>query len=622
MSIDESRPQKRSWWNVPGHVYDKIWTPEGRVQIGLYAGVVMVSISTYGLIVNAFAPRDVTPEGQRFGWNEKLAKSEVPKIAASLPRFAITDTDGRPVTGAGQSAELWKFGQLANDGMHIPTWKQESGDCVSMGWSNAIAYRMAFQIAQEQRNEVLKIPFPPYMYGVSRVYIGKRQLGRGAGSVGAWAAQGSLSWGVLPADQAEELGFTYSGKLADKWGWEGPPKSATDFASRFRIRTIAQVKSWEDARDALVHGYPVTIASNVGFDGGSYDKDGKRWLRQRGNWGHQMCLIGVEDRAGRIKGAYCINSWGAEAHQKPLNGEPPGGFWMDAATVQRIVSQGDSWAYSDFDGFPAEAVANWNKFKARAFEQGEQSKQDAIEQVDSHSVQMEKQEMFAPSFVLMMLVVGVLTLGYFLKAKYSARARSVLTLGLVIAIIGMSASADAGWRRDQRLGFVSSGGCANGQCTPSSICVGGNCTAPGANCVNGVCRPPAVAPAKKVETFDFQVQLASNEAPVKAVWNAFESRAAVQSKPPQAWNAMAPSHAHLRSYRECYDTEKDFILVVGLKEAAERQLIIAKKPVAFELSLKGVDAGQYHVYDKNGLKIESLSLGRLVSHSKIKHLGQ
>lgn len=333
----------------------------------LWLAVTLCGAGIVGIVDGSFVSTlDITPQTLRHGWDEARAKVDAPVIAARMPAFAIRDVEGNIISGAGKTSELWKFAKLVNDGHHIPTWRQESGDCVSMGWSNAIAYLSAYQIAKDQRNEVLKIPFTPYGYGTSRVFVGKRQLGRGAGSIGAWAAEASTGYGVYTVDQAKADGFTYSGRLADKWGWEGPPPKTVETGKKHRVNHISQVRSWEDVRDALAYGFPVTVASNVGFEGGYYDKDGKRFLRPRGRWAHQMCLIGMEDRIDHEKGAYCINSWGTDAHPKPIGGEPPGGFWIDWQTVQRMVSQGDSWAYADFDGFKVDRKddsADWNIFR-------------------------------------------------------------------------------------------------------------------------------------------------------------------------------------------------------------------------------------------------------------------
>src|SRR4051794_524332 len=122
----------RRWWNLPGHGYGLLKSSTGRIQLGLYAGIGIILFAAGGLVDRLwFSPLQITPEHQRCGWNEQLAKSEAPRIAAQMPKFAITDVSGNSVSGAGKSAELWKFARLANSGKHIPTWKQESGDCVS-----------------------------------------------------------------------------------------------------------------------------------------------------------------------------------------------------------------------------------------------------------------------------------------------------------------------------------------------------------------------------------------------------------------------------------------------------------------------------------------------------------
>jgi hypothetical protein len=663
-SMVESDRPPRAWWNTWGIVCDMWRDISGRVQLGMYLGLGLILFAAGGLVDRIFfSPLQITPENQRFGWDERAAKIEAPRIAALMPKFAITDADGNAVSGAGKFAELWKFGKLSNGGKHIATWKQESGDCVSMGWSNAIAYRQAFQIANEQRNEVLKIPFPPYMYGVSRVLIGKRQLGRGAGSVGAWAAQGSLSYGVLPVEHASQLGYSYSGPLADQWGWTGPPKQTTDFGSKFRIRTVSQVKSWEDVRDALVHGYPCTVASNVGFNGRFVEADEKRWGTASGQWGHQMCFIGAEDRAHRNKGAYVINSWGADAHPKPLNDEPPGGFWVKWQDVQRMVQQGDSWAYSDFDGFPAEAVADWNMFRARATERDEQAELAAVEQPDPQPVLLEVRQMFAPSLLLLTLIVGLAVFVACLRFKFNQRTKGLLSLLLACTLLGLGASADAGHRgRGRRFQDFSvsatmcsnCANCPNGVCSAGNSCGNGNCDASEKMvCKNGFCstgyKKPALAASGKARDTSAEIsdaaqtdrnrlltsgltptalpdaiELVSNEEVPLAVWNAFSVRAAAQSTPVQAWNALEPGHNVLRSYQDCYVSEKDFVLVVGSQAAAEKQLILARKPVAFEAAIKGLDAGEYRVFELPGLglRIERLPVARYLANTAKKPRGQ
>lgn len=657
------RKPKRSWRNVITNLWGMLFTRAGRAQYGLFVGFGLIVISVAGLIDRSlFSPDEITPEAARFGWNETIAKAEAPRIAAQMPKFAITDEDGNAVTGAGKHAELWKFTKLANGGKHIATWRQESGDCVSMGWSNAIAYRQGFQIAREQRNEILKIPFPPYMYGISRVQIGKRSLGRGAGSIGAWAAQGSQAYGVLPVEAANQLGFTYSGRLADQWGFQGPPQSTVDYARKFRIRTVSQVKSWEDVRDALVHGYPCTVASNVGFMGGHQDRDGKRWLRARGNWGHQMCFIGVEDRPSREKGAYCLNSWGVDAHPRPLNDEPPGGFWVDWQTVQRMVQQGDSWAYSDFDGFPGDAEADWNAFKLEVeAEADEQSTEliNRVEQPEEKPFMWEWRKMIPLSLCVILLIAG---LGIFLASLFEKHglpkgSGTVGTILLCAAILAIGDRAFAGKRHrlqmqqqsnymplptikqttNSPIPHVMLGSAPWCKYCPQQKamlqaaekaglitkleefntdvsgmlywCDGGLPTTAWEDSngklwrIAGACsiehlmseyqRTEALAAKEpKSDPAPHRPQVAELEA-----FNAF-GPLPIESKPEQAWTAFPARY--LRSYADCFETESDFVLVIGSETEALMTLETTDKPVAHEVSHPQIDPGTYHIVKRDG----------------------
>ena len=603
------------WWQLVRIIRAKLSDPDGRTQLLLYASVLGFGFAVFGIADRTLmSPDDVSQPEHRFGWNEAIAKAEAPGIAAEMPKFAITDADGNVVSGAGKSAELWKFAKAINDGKHIPTWRQESGDCVSMGWSNAIAYRMSVQIVKEQRNEILKIPFPPYIYGISRVQIGKRQLGRGAGSIGAWAAKGSQAYGVLPTEEATRLGYQYSGRLADQWGWTGPPQPAVNYASKFRIRTVSQVRTWEDVRDALTHGYPVTIASNVGFMGGSYDRDGKRWLRARGNWGHQMCIVGVEDRPDQQKGAYILNSWGVDAHPKPLNDEPPGGFWADAQDVQRIVSQGDSWAYSDFDGFPStdEVGGDWTAFRTVAQADPQEAELVArAEQPEPMPILLETRKMFSLPFLYCVLCIAVAMFAYGLYRKYG-NGKHVGTVGaLLIAacFIGIADRAEAGHRRrlQMRQQYAAAvprcscpaGVCAAGQCAANG-CVSGQCAT--AKCVNGSCSTGHVRPASKPRNPNAGLlpELQGTEVAAEKLPDDIFQAFGADEKPLEAWTSFPPPAKALRTYADCFATEKDFVLVIGTEQQAQMELETSNKPVAHELRHPLIAPGTYRIFLDRG----------------------
>jgi hypothetical protein len=156
---------------------------------------------------------------------------------------------------------------------------------------------------------------------------------------------------------ADEAGVpAYSGSVARSWGRKpGPPKPFIDRADDHLVRATAPVSSYEQVRDALVNGYPVTVASMQGFKMKPTIDKGKHWGVPSGSWAHQMCFIGVDDDRRR-PGCYCLNSWGPDAHGAPADDAPPGGFWVDADVVTRMVGQKDSFAFSQFDGFPEQKL--------------------------------------------------------------------------------------------------------------------------------------------------------------------------------------------------------------------------------------------------------------------------
>lgn len=292
-------------------------------------------------------PDAVTPPELRNGWTPpseedqlQISQDTVPFFIAERPNWA---------SSAGAQVYLWEFAKQVNGGEHLPTFYQQTGDCVSMGAANGVNYLQATQIAVHGLIHEFRPAYQPWIYGVSRtaVDLGNKRLGRSAGSVGGWAVGALKLYGMLPAD-TEGLP-AYSGKIANEWGFKGPPSQWFDKAAESKLLSYAKVSSYEDVRDAIANGYPVTVASNRGFQMKQKLSGGKMVGIPSGTWNHQMCFIGVDDVSGHV---YCLNSWGANAHSTPANGEPPGGFWVDKRTVNQMVSQGDSYALSLFEGFP------------------------------------------------------------------------------------------------------------------------------------------------------------------------------------------------------------------------------------------------------------------------------
>lgn len=279
------------------------------------------------------APADRTKEQQE----------QHEKLVATMPAFRIVGD----VPNAPTSAYLWKS-VIKVLGKNTRNYPQEIGDCVSFGAKNVMEVLQCVEIDLRGEREQFHPIFPPFIYGVSRVQIGGGQIS-GDGSVGSWAADGAKKYGILRSDAPGCP--SYSGSVAKSWGRSGPPKEFLEFAKPNIVKTTAPVRNASEAKAAILNGYPVTVASNVGYEGAYYTKNGKKFKKRGGNWGHQMCFIGVDD-----DGFYELNSWGEDAFEPPLNDEPPGGFWVSYEDADRQLSQDDSFAWSQFDGFPAQAL--------------------------------------------------------------------------------------------------------------------------------------------------------------------------------------------------------------------------------------------------------------------------
>lgn len=315
--------------------------------IAAILGIAGLSIT---ITVNVAVRVDVRPPVplDELGLAETHSQDAAP-VAAEMPSFFVAGAFGQD--NSRRNVRLWEFAKQANGGQHLPNYPQQTGDCVAFGTRSAAEYFTAAAVANGVIESDVKLVFPPHIYGGSRVTIGRGRLGRSAGSVGAWAAAWVRDYGVLPADTP---GLPpYSGRLSDEWGVRGVPQKFVDASKEFLFRTVAPVRNARDVRDAVCNGYPVTIASDFGTRT-IRAIDGRRVAIRDGRWMHQMVIVGYDGETGSRPYYYVLNSWGPNAHPAPLQGEPPGGFWITDADVEYIVRQNDSFAYSGFDGFPVQ----------------------------------------------------------------------------------------------------------------------------------------------------------------------------------------------------------------------------------------------------------------------------
>lgn len=231
---------------------------------------------------------------------------------------------------------------------------QGLGDCVSHAFALGIDYLTAVQIYMQDNPErwVAECATEP-IYGGSRVEIGGGNL-FGDGSTGFWAAEWLIRYGTLLRRKYPGFDFTtYNPKMAKEFGRKGCPDSLEPITKLHPIKTSTVVKDFDSFCDAIANGYPVAVCSSVGFGMTSdyWVRDSQGFLRRKGTWGHAMLGVGFDKKSAR-KGACIQNSWGDWIKGPTQHNQPRGSFWVDASTVDSMLSEGDSHALSQYVGYP------------------------------------------------------------------------------------------------------------------------------------------------------------------------------------------------------------------------------------------------------------------------------
>lgn len=290
------------------------------------------------------------------GWHDDQRKVEEVLSAIKHPLF-ISAADAIKASGEGKVALLYKYVEKLNGGeFNVRT--QEGPQCVSFGAATAVDILKGVEIVLKgEMEDWVAETCSEDIYGGSRVNIGKGQLGSGGGSFGAWAAKYVNELGTLARMKYDEFDLSkYKGSLAEAWGMpgKGVPNSLLKVARQHLVGTVSLVTTYEEVRDALANGYPVTIASSQGF---TTTRDREGFAFPSGTWPHQMCLIALDDIgegcSQKRPGVLVMNSWGKQWISGPKrHNQPDGSFWVDADVLERrILSNRDSWAFSNFDGF-------------------------------------------------------------------------------------------------------------------------------------------------------------------------------------------------------------------------------------------------------------------------------
>jgi hypothetical protein len=287
------------------------------------------------------------------GWHNDPAEVEATLSRLPMPFFG--DSPANLVTDIPDHVFLWEA-YRAIHGKNPPSKNQKQvGSCVSFGTNTGVERTMAVEIAIGGEAEEFKHIAEEVTYGGSRVEVGGGRL-NGDGSVGSWAAEFVLKWGVVARVVHGGVDLsTYSESRCREYGSKGVPAELETLAREHPVGETALVKSWPEAKAAMASGYGLAVCSDQGF---SMQRDANGICRPSGSWAHCMCIDGYVTINGKEYG-HIENSWGEQAHTGPVGpgDPPPSGFWAPAETIERMIRQGDTWAFSKLKGFPARTIS-------------------------------------------------------------------------------------------------------------------------------------------------------------------------------------------------------------------------------------------------------------------------
>jgi len=292
------------------------------------------------------------PDAERRAWDEAIALEnglhvEFDEIGHAL--IILKDFySGRPFTWD-LERKLHATGRLPYE--LIPTYLQDTGNCVAAGLAGAGQKLQVIEVALGGEEEQFREWYIPWIYAVSRNQIGGGM--NGAGSTGAWGARAVNEYGVLFSDDA---GVPQTNGYSDKWGRRrnaGSIESAEygKFAPAAADNVVEQIRatSVEQMVGLLESGMVLTIASYQGFRVSEYK--GLHVYRPSGSWSHQMHITDMRRDPELM--FYRMNQWGPD-HARPLNGETPGGAWNFASDVERELRSRnvEVYGFSLFRGHP------------------------------------------------------------------------------------------------------------------------------------------------------------------------------------------------------------------------------------------------------------------------------
>lgn len=238
---------------------------------------------------------------------------------------------------------------LEFDSKFGPSERQTTGDCVSHSTRNAVDITRAVEIKNGDKEDFLNRGATEAIYQ-SR---GHRKQGMSCSGAARYVHQNG---GILIRKDYGDIDLSkYNSSIGANH--KIPNSIYKDEARKHQVKTISNVRTVEEARDALANGYALSVCSGYGF---SSRRDSNGIAKRSKGWSHAMAWIACDDTHKRLNETLFLvqNSWGVWNSGPRVHDQPEGSFWIREKDARGMLSGGGAWVFSDVDGFPARKV-NW-----------------------------------------------------------------------------------------------------------------------------------------------------------------------------------------------------------------------------------------------------------------------
>lgn len=295
-----------------------------------------------------------------FEQRDLLMQAAHAEALARMPSHFALSSSGDDKGDQVLLTDFWKHPEVvASVGYEFPGIHQLTGSCVGAGGGNVVFTLAAVEVVRLGDPEQALVPFWLYTYGRSRFRAGMR--GRGEGSMGSSFAEAIREDGIVPAtdpglppfNQREGLVWGESAELQWSDG-ESADANVVARAKRFVVKSTAPCRDHTQVRAAIQNYFPCTNAcSYYASPNGARVQDGVCLGRLDSRGGHQTGFLGWKKHPTLGDLYLYANQWGFVYPQCPT-GAPRIACWLLANEVDRICSEGEVYAFSQFQGFPGQ----------------------------------------------------------------------------------------------------------------------------------------------------------------------------------------------------------------------------------------------------------------------------